>query len=94
VTIEGELDAAALAREVEMLKSWGCVDYSKRLGIVTLPAGYALMLNSDGSHFFYARWDGAESCEHWNKWAVYRWIKQDSADPHYNEDKFWKRALG
>ncbi len=57
----------------------GCVDYSNRLGIVTTPEGYALLLNSDHSHFFYIK-NGVEdeSPIHWNRWAVYNWIKKDS----------------
>lgn len=55
----------------------GCIDYSKRLGIVTIPEGYALLLNSDYSHFFYIKSGGFESCIHWNKWAIYQWIKAD-----------------
>lgn len=55
----------------------GCVDYSHRLGIVKIPNGYALLLNSDHSHFFYIKKGDFESCIHWDKWAVYRWIKND-----------------
>jgi hypothetical protein len=77
-----QANESALQKEVEGLVSFGCVDYSKRLGIVNPPHGYALILNSDGSHFFFLRWDGSESCENWNKWAVYRWMKLDSVDPH------------
>ncbi|PHR58759.1 MAG: hypothetical protein COA47_10155 [Robiginitomaculum sp.] len=57
----------------------GCLDYSERLGFVSVPGNYALLLNSDYSHFFYIK-AGVEdeSCVHWDKWAVYRWIKQDA----------------
>jgi len=64
----------------DQLKSYldcGCIDYSKRLGIVKIPEGYALLLNSDQSHFFYIKHGDFESCIHWDKWAVYRWIKKD-----------------
>lgn len=57
----------------------GCIDYSKRLGNVKLPEGYALLLNSDHSHFFYIKADNYESCIHWSKWTVYRWIKEDNS---------------
>lgn len=57
----------------------GCIDYSNRLGIVQIPEGYALLLNSDHSHFFFIKHGDYESCEHWNKWAVYRWIKADKS---------------
>lgn len=55
-----------------------CIDYSDRLGIVKIPEDYALLLNRDRTHFFYIKAGGVESCIHWNKWAVYRWIKEDS----------------
>lgn len=66
----------------DQLKSYidsGCIDYSKRLGIAAIPENYALLLNSDHSHFFFIKYGDYESCIHWNKWAVYRWIKTDSA---------------
>ena len=58
----------------------GCVDCSASLGIQKMPEGYALMLNADHSHFFWMeKASGRESATHWNKWAVYRWSKQDAA---------------
>ena len=50
------------------------------LGIQRMPKGYALMLNCDESHFYWLRHDGAESCIHWNKWAVYRGARADAED--------------
>jgi hypothetical protein len=58
--------------------SFGCINYSKRMGCHKLPDGYALMLNSDRSHFYWLRFDGRESDIHWNKWAVFRGIKVDA----------------
>lgn len=66
------------ADEIKFYLDQGCIDYSARLGIVSIPDGYALLLNSDHSHFFYIKPEGYESCIHWDKWAVYRWIKNDS----------------
>lgn len=57
----------------------GCIDYSDRLGIAKMQDGYALLLNSDHSHFFWLRWDGAESQICWDKWAVYRGAKANAA---------------
>jgi len=63
------------------LKSYidsGCADYTHRLGCITVPDGYSILLNSDGSHFFFFRHsDLGESCTHWNKFAVLRWIKRE-----------------
>jgi len=47
------------------------------LGIREMPEGYALMLNSDESHFYWIRYDGVESVICWDKWAVYRGAKAD-----------------
>ena len=51
------------------------------LGIQSMPDGYSLVLNADGTHYYGVRRDGMESCEHWDKWAVYRGAKNDYADP-------------
>ena len=60
----------------------GCVDCSKSLGFVKMPLGYALMLNSDGSHFFWIEVaTNRMGVEHWNKWAVYYSAKYDK-DTH------------
>lgn len=71
-------------RQIKWYLDMGCIDYSKRLGFVSIPDGYALLLNSDHSHFFYIK-DNVEdeSCIHWDKWAVYRWIKTDEKDNYY-----------
>jgi hypothetical protein len=51
----------------------GCVDYTDRLGIAKMPAGYRLYLNPDYTHFFWIREsDGAQSSINWDKWAVRR----------------------
>jgi len=52
---------------------------SNMLGIQKMPDGYALMLVSDCTHFYYLRDDGVESSIHWDMWTVYRWAKQDKA---------------
>jgi len=49
----------------------GCTNMSKSLGIQNMPDGYALMLNSDGTHYFWIT-DSFESGIDWDKWAVYR----------------------
>jgi len=64
-----------LQSEVADCLKYGCQDWSGRLGIATMPEGYALILNPDGSHFFWLRHDGAESPIHWDKWAIYRGAK-------------------
>ena len=58
--------------------SCGSYRECKRLGIQKMPEGYALMLNSDRSHFYWLRCDGAESVIHWNEWAIYRGAKTDA----------------
>lgn len=55
----------------------GSVDMSNGLGIKRMPVGYALMLNADYSHYYWLRYDGKESAISWDRWAVYRWAKQD-----------------
>lgn len=67
-----------IEEEIKSLEGLGCINYNDRLGFHSVPNGYALMLNADYSHFFYVRFDGKESCIHWNRWAVLRWIKQDA----------------
>ena len=49
----------------------GCVDVGKSLGIKEMPLGYALILNSDRTHFFWIT-DSLESQISWDKWAAYR----------------------
>jgi hypothetical protein len=51
----------------------GCTDYSGSLGIQKMPEGYALLLDPDGAYFTWVHIaSGAESCIHWNKWAIWR----------------------
>lgn len=51
----------------------GCADYSARLGFAKMPAGYALLLNPDETHFFWlCLSDGRESSIDWNRWRVRR----------------------
>ena len=58
----------------------GCEDRSDALGIQKMPEPYALMLNADGSHFFWFNKEtGDESDIHWSMWAVYRGAKEHAA---------------
>lgn len=50
----------------------------KSLGLVEMPAGYALMINSDHTHFYWLCYDGRESSIDWDKWSVYRGAKADA----------------
>jgi hypothetical protein len=47
------------------------------LGFQEMPPGYALMLDADELYFYWLRYDGLESSQHWNKWAVYRGAKMN-----------------
>lgn len=60
-------------REHEALGSWPV-----RFGIAKAPDGYAVMYDGE-SHHYWLRDDGAESCIHWNKWAVLKWARHDAA---------------
>ncbi|WP_061238226.1 hypothetical protein [Ectopseudomonas composti] len=52
-------------------------DYTDRLGIQKMPAGY-LLIGLDSGHFMWERVsDEEESAIHWNKWEVRRWAWQD-----------------
>lgn len=73
---ESEL-SALLAVHVLDHVDHGCHGMDDSLGIQKMPEGYALMLNSDKSHFYWLRYDGVESCICWDKWAVYRGAKTD-----------------
>tara|TARA_R110000803_G_C11989465_1_gene321811 strand:- start:27982 stop:28425 length:444 start_codon:yes stop_codon:yes gene_type:complete len=56
----------------------GCIDYTDRFGAIAVPVGYSILLNSDYSHFFYVRHsDDSESSEHWDRFAVLKWVKRD-----------------
>ena len=55
----------------------GCADVSKSLGIQKMPIGYALILNSDRTHYFWIT-ANLESCISWDKWAAYRGAVDDS----------------
>lgn len=58
--------------------SVGSINMSSSLGIQKMPDGYALMLNTDRTHFYWINDKGQESAIHWDKWAVYRGAKADS----------------
>lgn len=49
----------------------GCIDMSQSLGIQKMPGGYALILNSDRTHYFWIT-GSLESVISWDKWAAYR----------------------
>ena len=57
----------------------GCRRVDQSLGIQKMPEGYALMLDADEMYYFWLRHDGAESCIHWNKWAVRKGAIADAA---------------
>jgi hypothetical protein len=67
---------SALRQHVHDAVSLGCREVA--LGMVQMPPGYALLINPDDTHYFYLRWDGEESAIHWNKWAVYRWAREET----------------
>lgn len=50
------------------------------LGIHKMPFGYALMLDADELYFYWLRYDGLESSQHWNKWAIFRGAKMNHAN--------------
>ena len=60
-----------LKQAIKEYESLGCTDMSKSLGIQKMPNDYALILNSDRSHFFWIT-DSLESVISWDKWAAYR----------------------
>ena len=63
----------------DLLADYGdCYNASDRLGICKMPPGYALLLNSDESHYFWLRFDGGESAIHWDRWVAYRGARDDS----------------
>lgn len=58
----------------------GCAVCDASLGFQKMPDGYHLMLNADGSHFFWMeRATGRYSVECWDKWAAYKGAKADAA---------------
>lgn len=67
-----------LNEQIKFYVDEGCRDVSSCLGFVKMPKGYALMLNSDESHFFWLRHDGLESVIYCNRWDVYRMAKLNS----------------
>ena len=67
-----------LAEHIAAHEADGC--WQSRLGAVAMPTGYALMVNSDGSHYYGLKHDGTETDIDCNKWAIYRWAKRDAAE--------------
>lgn len=62
----------ALDDRVREHESFGCRRVDKSLGVQAMPSGYALMLDADEIYFYWLCEDGAESVQHWNKWAIRR----------------------
>lgn len=50
----------------------------RSLGIVEMPKGYELHQLDCGHWLYYHPATDAESCIHWNKWAIYRWAMEAS----------------
>jgi hypothetical protein len=57
-----------------------CRRVDDSLGIQKMPFGYALMLDADEMYFYWLRYDGLESSQHWNKWAIFRGAKMNHAN--------------
>lgn len=66
---------SSLIRDEEYIGSTCC---NHSLGNQQMPIGYALMLNSDKTHYYGIKWTREESSKHWNKWSIYNWAKKDS----------------
>lgn len=57
----------------------GCLDYSDRFGVVVVPDDYSILLNADGTHFFWVRHsDEVESCIYCNRFDALRSAKEDA----------------
>jgi hypothetical protein len=65
----------SLADHIADHESHGCRRVDRSLGFARMPEGYALMLDADGTYFYWLSEDGRESAEHWSKWAIWRWAK-------------------
>ena len=66
----------------------GCSLMDHSLGIQKMPKGYHLLLDSDQMYFFgIERATGRECAIHWDKWAVYRWAKQDALKSTTTQEK-------
>ena len=63
--------------ELDWYLKGGCAH--ARLGRSKVPPGYAVLLNSDQSHFFWIGPSGEESCIDWNKWNVLRGARAHAA---------------
>ncbi|AUR98399.1 hypothetical protein NVP1250O_61 [Vibrio phage 1.250.O._10N.261.55.E11] len=57
----------------------GCT-HVQTLGFVKMPDGYALMINSDYTHYFWVREDWAESSITCDRWDAYRGALRDSKE--------------
>lgn len=64
-----------LDREIQECVACGCA--VTKLGIALLPPGYAVMLNPDGTHYFWLCEDGRHSVINWDRWAAFRGAKLD-----------------
>lgn len=72
-------DGQALADAIRSHVFCGASDRSASLGFIKMPEGYALMLNPDETHYYWLRFDGAESPICWDRFAVYRGAKANKA---------------
>jgi hypothetical protein len=79
MTIKDDPITLKLNKHVEQHESFGCSNRSNSLGIQRMPEGYALMLDGDAMYFYWLRFDGNQSCIHWNKWAVRKGAMIDTA---------------
>jgi len=55
-------------------------DASYSLGFCKMPEGYRLIQIDSGHYMWRHEESDAESCIHWNKWAVYHGAKEDSKE--------------
>ena len=67
-----------LSSVVAEYEKMGCRRIEIGLCNVKMPQGYALMLNADGTHYFWLRQDGVESTIHWNRFVIHRWAKAEA----------------
>lgn len=62
--------SAELDKQVADHERHGARRMDRSLGIQTMPAGFALMLDADEMYYYWLAYDGRYGAEHWNKWAV------------------------
>lgn len=72
-------ESESLLLQVKEHEKDGCQRACRSLGFVKMPEGYALMLNTDISHFYWLRHDGVEGVIFWNKWRARKAAKMNAA---------------